>query len=77
MEAGGGTWRDVTSLPERDLAALMREDGIDVLVELTGHTAHNRLGAVALRPAPVQVPAHIYLLRGIHADGLYIANDGM
>ena len=55
VEAGGGTWRNVTALPERELAALMREDGVDVLVELTGHTAHNRLGAMALRPASVQV----------------------
>ncbi len=60
VETGGGTWRDVTALPERELAALMREDGVDVLVELTGHTAHNRLGAMALRPAPVQVRLHLH-----------------
>jgi len=48
----------VMALPERELAALVREDGVDVLVELTGHTAHNRLGVMALRPAPVQVPLH-------------------
>lgn len=45
----------MTALPERELAALVRKDGVDVLVELTGHTAHNRLGVMALRPAPVQV----------------------
>ena len=63
VEDGGGTWRDVTALPERELAALVREDGVDVLVELTGHTAHNRLGVMALRPAPVQVPLHPVLVR--------------
>lgn len=51
----GGLWRDVTELSEDDLASLVREDRVDVLVELTGHTAHNRLGTLALRPAPVQV----------------------
>ena len=45
----------MTALPERELAALVRKDGVDVLVELTGHTAHNRLGVMAMRPAPVQV----------------------
>ena len=50
-----GTWRDVQHLTERQLAEAIRADGVDVLVELTGHTANNRLGAMALRPAPVQV----------------------
>ena len=48
----------MTALPERELAAMVHEDGVDVLVELTGHTAHNRLGVMALRPAPVQVSTH-------------------
>ena len=50
-----GTWRDVQHLTERQLAEAIRADGVDILVELTGHTANNRLGAMALRPAPVQV----------------------
>jgi predicted O-linked N-acetylglucosamine transferase (SPINDLY family) len=50
-----GTWRDVVNLSERQLADAIRADGVDVLVELTGHTANNRLGTMALKPAPVQV----------------------
>ena len=47
-------WRDVVHLSELNLARLIRKDKVDVLVELTGHTANNRLAAVAMRPAPIQ-----------------------
>ena len=33
----------------------VRNDGVQVLVELTGQTANNRLGVMAMQPAPVQV----------------------
>lgn len=42
---------------------MVREDKVDILVELTGHTANNKLGMMACRPAPIQVliePSHIY-----------------
>lgn len=57
VEAAKGTWRNVAKLSEQDLAAQIRKDGVDILVELTGHTANNRLGVMAQRPAPVQVAA--------------------
>ena len=47
---GRDAWRDVKDLTELELAELVRADGVDVLVELTGHTANNRLGAMARRP---------------------------
>ncbi|KAL6521083.1 hypothetical protein OROGR_017652 [Orobanche gracilis] len=51
----GGTWRDIYGIDEKNVASIVREDKIDILVELTGHTANNKLGMVACRPAPVQV----------------------
>jgi predicted O-linked N-acetylglucosamine transferase (SPINDLY family) len=48
-------WRPTAGLADEELAALIRGDHIDVLVELAGHTAGNRLLALAGRPAPVQV----------------------
>jgi predicted O-linked N-acetylglucosamine transferase (SPINDLY family) len=48
-------WRDTVGLSDDELAAHIRQDGIDVLVEMGGHLAGNRLLACARRPAPVQV----------------------
>lgn len=49
------TWRDVRSLDDAALAAQIREDEIDVLVDLSGHTGGSRLTVFAHRPAPVQL----------------------
>jgi len=48
-------FRDVAALDDSSLAALIRQDEIDVLVDLSGHTAGSRLMVFAHRPAPVQV----------------------
>ncbi len=47
-------WRDVKDMEDRQLAELIRQDGVDVLVDLAGHTAGNRLGAFVFKPAPLQ-----------------------
>lgn len=48
-------WRAVYGLDARSVAHMIRQDGIDLLIELTGHTAGNRLDVMALKPAPVQI----------------------
>jgi len=48
-------WRECCNLSDDELAAQIRADAIDVLVDLTGHTARNRLEVVARKPAPVQI----------------------
>jgi len=45
---------DVSNRDEADIAARIRGDGIDVLVDLGGMTTHTRPGLFAFRPAPVQ-----------------------
>jgi predicted O-linked N-acetylglucosamine transferase (SPINDLY family) len=45
----------VRTLEDGALATVIRADGIDVLVDLSGHTAGSRLTAFAHRPAPVMV----------------------
>ncbi len=48
-------WHDIASLDDAQASDLVRSDGIDILVDLSGHTDRNRLGLFARHPAPVQV----------------------
>ena len=76
---GEDHWRDISRLSDNRAADVIRADGIDVLIDLSGHTEQNRLLVFARRPAPVQVTylgypnttgmlAIAYRLTDAHAD---------
>jgi len=49
------TWRNIYGQQADTVVSAMRADGIDILVELSGHTAGNRLDICALKPARIMV----------------------
>ena len=55
FQAAAATWRDVLGWHDERLAAQIRDDRIDVLFDLAGHTAHNRMLTFARKPAAVQI----------------------
>ncbi|MCB1917945.1 MAG: tetratricopeptide repeat protein [Rhodocyclaceae bacterium] len=55
IRAGCDEWVACAGVGDEALATRIRQDGIDLLVDLAGHTADNRLGVFARRPAPRQL----------------------
>ena len=53
-------WREVHTMTPATLARTVREDKIDILVDLSGFTRYNRLETFCAKPAPVQVTAWGY-----------------
>ncbi len=47
-------WRYTQEMSDVELAESIRRDGIDILVDLAGHTADNRLEVLGMKPAPIQ-----------------------
>ncbi|WP_338638814.1 tetratricopeptide repeat protein [Burkholderia pyrrocinia] len=54
LRAHAATWQTVTTLGDAALAEQIRNDRIDILIDLSGHTGRNRLVALARKPAPLQ-----------------------
>lgn len=48
-------WRDIRGMSDEKVARMMTEDQLDMLQEMNGHCAINRMGVVARRPAPIQI----------------------
>ncbi|MBF0329963.1 MAG: tetratricopeptide repeat protein [Nitrospirae bacterium] len=49
------SWSDIYGISDEEVAELIRNDSIDILVDLAGHTGYNRMLVFARKPAPVQI----------------------
>lgn len=68
-------WNVVSELSDDQLAERIISDGIDVLIDLSGHTGFNRLPMFARKPAPVQVSWLGYPgTTGLQAMDYYLAD---
>jgi predicted O-linked N-acetylglucosamine transferase (SPINDLY family) len=77
------TVRKIGHLSDDEAAALIRKDGVDILVDVWGHTAGNRMRVFTLRPAPIQI-AWINFMQTtgldcmdyvLHADSMEVPGD--
>ena len=55
IESLADQFRNISGIPDADVAGLIRNDRIDILVDLSGHTSGHRLLTFGRKPAPVQV----------------------
>jgi predicted O-linked N-acetylglucosamine transferase (SPINDLY family) len=55
LRAAAKEWHDIFFMSDDELVDLIQSEEIDILVDLSGHTAYHRLLVFARRPAPVQV----------------------
>jgi len=75
-EAASDHWRSINNLSDDAVSNVIGEDEIDILVDLSGHSAKNRLTVFARKPAPVQASWLGYMsTTGLTAIDYYIGDE--
>jgi predicted O-linked N-acetylglucosamine transferase (SPINDLY family) len=54
IRAKANVWRSIENMPDEKVLDIIKSDGIDILVDLAGHTRKNRLTLFAMKAAPIQ-----------------------
>lgn len=68
-------WKNITLLEDKDVVKLIKEDGINVLIDMSGHTGNNRMRIFTYKPAPIQISWAAYLASTGVKEIDYIVGD--
>jgi protein O-GlcNAc transferase len=55
IQENADQWRNIVGISDEDVTELIQKDKIDILVDLAGHTAYNRILVFAQKPTPIQI----------------------
>lgn len=71
-------WVPLYGMKDDEAAQRIRDDGIDILVDMSGHTGGHRLGVFARKPAPVSLTWLGYgYTTGVSAIDYFLGNDAL
>jgi protein O-GlcNAc transferase len=70
-------WRSIRGASDEDVARMIREDRIDILVLLAVHFDYNRISLPQFRPAPVLISFHDVATSGLKAMDYLISDRVM
>jgi len=65
LRTAATAWRPIRNKSDEEVARIIREDAIDILVDLSGHTVDNRVTIFGCKPAPLQVTGIGHLSPGL------------
>ena len=68
-------WKNITLLEDKDVVKLIKEDEINVLIDMSGHTGDNRIPIFTYKPAPIQISWAAYLASTGVKEIDYIVGD--
>ncbi|MFJ4144120.1 tetratricopeptide repeat protein [Pseudomonas sp. NPDC089734] len=78
IRATAHQWLAIKHMDEQTLAQRIRDDRIDILIDLCGHNAGNRMGTMALQPAPLLVKWVGGLINTMGLDAIdYLLSDSI